>query len=117
MPPYEPAYSPTFLECLKKHSDKKDRIEKFVKRICDDPYYRSELLEKKRDIDLRGKRSRHLSGNLVFVYLICEECVRNDFKNIYNYCSSCKDEVGAKKLVFLAFAKHDDIYSKEWTSQ
>lgn len=71
---YQPLFGPTFKKCLEKCPHLKERIQSFIRKILGDPYFASHLLKKKGKIDLRGKRSRHLSGNFVAVYLVCEEC-------------------------------------------
>lgn len=110
---YHPKYTESFKKCVDKHKDKKKRIESLVNRILENPYYKSHLLQKVDNIDLRGKRSRHLTGNFVMVYMICEECIKEAFRNKYNYCQNCAGEL-IKQVIFLAFDKHQDIYSKEW---
>jgi len=85
-----------------------------VLRILDHPFHRSHLLEKKGGIDLRGKRSRHVSGNFVIVYVVCEECIQNGFRDKgWNDCAFCSG-APLKRVIFLAFDQHDDIYTREW---
>lgn len=116
MSSYRPVYAKSFDKCLKKHQDRKKRIEKLVQRVLKDPKLQSYLLTKKGQVDLRGKRRRHLGGNFVIVYMVCDECIDEGFRKAgYNNCSFCEDKP-AKQVVFLAFSKHDDIYSKQWTA-
>jgi mRNA-degrading endonuclease RelE of RelBE toxin-antitoxin system len=111
---YEPFYTKSFQSCLRKYRDKRERVEKLINRILQNPIQSSHLLTKKKGIDLRGKRSRHLTGNFVVVYIVCEECIESGFYDKgYNNCSICKGEP-KKRVVFLAFGKHQDVYSKEW---
>lgn len=103
-----------FEQCLAKHKDKAKRIEQCITRILQDPYLRSHLLGLKKGMDLRGKRSRHMNPNFVFVYVICEECIQASFREKgYNNCSFCK-EMPLRRVIFLGFGTHQDIYSKEY---
>jgi len=114
-PRYEARYTRHFEKCLQKHRDKKKRVKTLVERMLQHPYNQSHLLNKKRGIDLRGKRSRHLgSGNFCILYMICEECINNGFRDKgYNDCPHCTGQP-LKMVIFLAFDKHDDIYAREW---
>jgi mRNA-degrading endonuclease RelE of RelBE toxin-antitoxin system len=113
---YEAQYTIPFGECVKKHRGKKKRIKSLVSRILADPRSpNSHLLTKVRNIDLRGKRSRHL-GNFVVVYIVCEECIQSDFRRLgYNKCKDCRRD--PKQVIFLAVGPHDDIYRKEWQAR
>ncbi|MBI4669434.1 MAG: hypothetical protein HY747_09695 [Elusimicrobia bacterium] len=91
--PYKPLYTQTFLDCLKKHKDKKGLIVKLVQRILGNPKAGSHHLENKKGINLYCRHSRHLNPNFVMVFHILEQ---------------------EKQIVFLAFGKHDVAYSKEW---
>jgi mRNA-degrading endonuclease RelE of RelBE toxin-antitoxin system len=117
MPIYTGLFTDEFNKLLnKKYRHLKERVKELVDRILEDPYLDSHLLDKKKGIDLRGKRSRHLTGNFVVVYVVCEECVEKgkEFRaRGFNQCSHCPENPG-KQVVFLAFAKHDDIYSRTW---
>lgn len=114
---YECYYAKSFCKCLARRNDLKRRAEVVVDRILSDPYHpRSHLLEKKGRIDLRGKRSRHISGNFVIVYRVCEECIQEGFRDKgYNNCSHCTGEP-LKAVIFLGFDKHDVIYARQWDS-
>ncbi len=110
---YEPKYTPTFNKCVKKYRDKKKQIEKLCRKICEDPFCNSHLLKKK-GVDLQGKRSRHLTGNLVMIFIVCDECIKESFHDKgYNNCSFCKNKA-LQRVIFVAFDKHESIYSKEW---
>jgi mRNA-degrading endonuclease YafQ of YafQ-DinJ toxin-antitoxin module len=103
-----------FQKCLDRHKDKQKRIEAYITRILSDPYLNSHLLTNVGHTDLRGKRSRHLAPNFVFVYVVCEECVEASFRaRGYNACPFCQG-LPLKRVIFLGFGTHKDIYSKEW---
>lgn len=111
---YKPLYTQTFKECVDKYKDKKKRVERLVSKILEDPTHKSHLLIKKKGIDLRGKRRRHLDSNFVVIYVVCDECIENEFRDKgYNDCAVCTGKP-LKRVIFLAFDKHQDIYSREW---
>lgn len=109
---YSPLYTPTFKEQLRKYQHLKNRIDKFITRILQDPYYNAHYLTKKKGVDLTGKMSRHMTANFVFVYAVCEDCISKGFQK-YNECRIC-DNTPQKRVIFFAFDKHEDIYSKRW---
>lgn len=111
---YKPLYTEAFNNCIEKHKDKKKRIKSLVNKILRDPFYKSCLLIKVKGVDLQGKRRRHLTANFVMVYAICEECIRQNYLQ-YNNCTNCNGKP-KKRVVLIAFAKHDDIY-KKWKSK
>lgn len=112
---YVPFYTEVFFECLEKHRDKQNRILELVERICENPKVRpSHFLGFKKGIDLRGKRRRHMSGNYVIIYIVCEECISLGHKTKgYNNCHFCSNKQ-PNWIIFVAFDKWDDIYSKNW---
>jgi mRNA-degrading endonuclease RelE of RelBE toxin-antitoxin system len=113
--PYQPFYTRSFFDCLEKYRHLQDRVLILVERIVQNPKSRqSHLLKKERGIDLRGKRRRHLSGNFVVVYVVCDECIIKGFRaKRYNDCFGCEGKP-LRRVIFLAFDKWDDIYSREW---
>lgn len=112
--PYKPYYERSFIECLEVYKDKAERVLVLVERILADPKWQSHLLEERRGVDLRGKRRRHLGHNFVVVYIVCDECITQGFRDKgYNDCAFCTGEP-LKQVVFLAFDRYDDIYSREW---
>ena len=115
MSSYQPFYPETFGKILKKYPHLKERVEKEILKILQDPKIQSHLLGKKGKIDLQGKRSRHLmGGKFAIVYMICDECIDSGFhKKGFNNCSFCEGKP-EKRVVFLAFDKHENIYSKMW---
>lgn len=91
--PYKSLYTEVFVDCFKKHKDKKGLIVKLVQRILGNPKANSHHLTNKGGVNLYCRHSRHLNPNFVIVFHILEQ---------------------EKQIVFLAFGKHDVAYSKEW---
>jgi hypothetical protein len=115
---YEPLFWETFDECKQEHSRNPNlihRLETIVKRVIETPLHpQSHWLERKGKIDLRGKRSRHFASHYCVVYLVCDACINNRFRELgYNNCHFCMGEK-LKRVIFLAFGHHDDIYAREW---
>lgn len=115
MPPtYKPFYTVSFFDCLQNYPELQERVLQLVERICENPKHKSHLLKKKKGVDLQGKRRRHLTGNFVVVYVVCDECITKGFRSRgYNDCLGCEGKP-LKRVIFLAFDKWDDIYSREW---
>jgi len=117
MASYEGFFTPTFKECLESYENNpqlKKRVQSVIDRILENPKVQSHLLKKERDIDLRGKRRRHVSGNYVLIYAICDECIALEYQSINNCINIC-DGKPKKRIVFFAFDKWNDIYSHEWS--
>lgn len=113
---YIPYFSEPCKKCFGRHPTFREGIADLVHKICIDPYKNSHLLKKKKGIDLRGKRRRHLTGNFVGVFMICEECMEKGFREKgWNACHFC-EEIPPNSVVFLAFDKWDNIYKREWDS-
>lgn len=116
MSPCEPLYTPTFKTHVKNHPHLQDRIKDLVGKILDEPLHsQSHLLGPGKKVDLSGKRARHLSGNYVVVYMYCKECIDNEHKGKFNDCSFC-ETYPEDTVIFVAFAKHDNIYAKKWSA-
>lgn len=118
MPPplrYRPFYTEVFLECLEEHREQQNRALELVERILEAPKIRqAHFLGIKRGVDLRGKRRRHMSGNYVIVYIVCEECINLGHRaKGYNNCHFCSGKP-SNWVIFVAFGKWDDIYSRQW---
>lgn len=112
-----PYFTEQFKEDFDKHRHLREGIADLVAKICGNPGHKSHLLKKKKRTDLRGKRSRHLSGNFVGVFMVCEECMDKGFRDKgWNACNFCGD-IPPKSVVFLAFDKWDNIYKREWNSR
>lgn len=118
MSAYTPLYYETFEDCIKSHKKAQnviDRVETIAQRIIENPLNPpSYPLRKKGNIDLRGKRCRHFASHYCVVYMVCEECITQDYKGKgYNACYFC-DSIPKNTVIFLAFDHHDDIYAREW---
>lgn len=117
MSSYEGFFTPTFKECLGPYENNpqlKKRLQSVIDRILENPKTQSHLLKKERGIDLRGKRRRHVSGNYVLIYAICDECILLKHQ-IFNNCVDICDGTPKKRIIFFAFDKWDDVYSQEWS--
>lgn len=113
--PYKPYYSDVFIGCLEAYHQYTDQALELVERICNSPTTNSHFLKKKKRVDLRGKRRRHMSGNYVVIYIVCEECVRMSHRaKGYNNCSFCEDAPPSDRIIFCGFGKWDSIYSCQW---
>jgi len=112
---YVPFYTEVFFECLEKHRDKQDRVLELVERICEAPKIpQAHFLGVKKGVDLRGKRRRHMSGNYVVIYIVCEECIAKGHRaKGYNNCHFCSEKQ-SNWIIFVAFDKWEDIYSRKW---
>lgn len=112
---YTPRYTQTFMDCLEKHREQQERALELVSRITKNPTVQSHFLDNQKGIDLRGKRRRHMSGNFVVVYIVCEECFNLHHRGKYNNCACCTGKV-TNWIIFLAFAKWNDIYSRNYVA-
>ena len=112
---YSPLYTEAFVECLEKHHEQQNRVLELVERILESPKSpQSHLLKFKHNVDLRGKRRRHMSGNYVVIYIVCEECIAKGHRaKGYNNCHFCSDKT-SNNVIFVAFDKWDDIYRRKW---
>lgn len=113
---YELRKTRIFEECVRKYPEYRERITKTIEKICTHPYHHSHLLEKRGNIDLRGKRSRVVGNgkNFIIVFMVCEECIRNCWKGVLNNCECCDDIEDEKTVILLAFGKHERAYRKNW---
>ena len=112
---YRPLYTEAFVECLEKHHEHQNRALELVERILENPKSQlSHLLQFKHGVDLRGKRRRHMSGNYVVIYIVCEECIAKGHRaKGYNNCHFCSEKQ-SNWIIFVAFDKWEDIYSRKW---
>lgn len=112
---YETLYWETFEDCLKKYKNLTQRVETITKRIAEDPLSsQSHLLGYKKGVDLRGKRSRHFASRFCIIYMVCDECIEKGFKERkFNNCYFCTNEP-LKRVIFIGFGLHDDVYSRHW---
>lgn len=112
---YESLYWETFGECLKKYKHLTQRVETIARRVAADPLSpQSHLLDYKKGIDLQGKRSRRFANHFCIIYMVCDECIDKGFKEQgFNNCYFCTGEP-LKRVIFLGFGIHDDVYSRHW---
>lgn len=112
---YSPLYTEVFVECLEKYREQQNRILELVERILEAPKIpQAHFLQLKHGVDLRGKRRRHMSGNYVVIYIVCEECIAKGHRaKGYNNCHFCSGKP-SNNVIFVAFDKWDDIYRREW---
>jgi len=110
---YQPFYTQTFLDCLDNHREQQERTLELVSRIVENPTVQSHFLDYKGGVDLRGKRRRHMSGNFVIIYIVCEECFKMHHRGKFNNCACCTGEL-TDWIIFLAFGKWDDIYTHNY---
>ena len=109
---YQAHRTDNFERRIEKYSNQKARIEALINRILIDPRHKSHLLNYKYGKDLRGKRSRHLSTNFLIVFMLCDECIEQGFREKgYNNCSFCTGQP-EKKVIFLSFGTYDVTYKK-----
>lgn len=102
----------SFKKGIEKYAHHKARIEKLINRILVNPKNNSHLLQQKYRKDLRGKRSRHLSTNFLIVFMACDECIEEGFREKgYNNCSFCTGQP-EKRIIFLSFCTYDATYKK-----
>lgn len=114
--PYHAVVSAEFQRAAGNHKELLKRLEALRDRICQAPYApQSELLGRGKKVDLRGKRSWHMTGNFVVIYAVCEECVQQGFlQKRWNSCAGICDAEPQKRVVFLGFGKHDLAYGRDW---
>lgn len=115
---YQALFWETFEEC--KHTYRKNqvllnRLQKTIDKIIESPLRPpAHWLTKVKHIDLRGKCSIHFADDYCVVYLICDACINNGFRDKgYNKCHFCTG-VPEERVIFLAFDHHKTIYSREW---
>jgi len=109
---YRPFFTDHFKRDIEKYPDQKAKVEAVVSRILTSPQHRSHLLKYKYGKDLRGKRSRHLSTNFLIIFILCDECIENGFREKgYNNCSFCTGQP-EKRVIFLSFGTYDVTYKK-----
>jgi len=113
---YTGFFTPTFDKCLSSYNNNpiiKQRVKSVIDRILEHPKVQSHFLDKIGKIDLRGKRRRHVGGKYIIIYAICDECMllkHQKFNNCVNICNVAIK----KRVIFFAFDKWNDIYSRQW---
>lgn len=110
---YQPYLTENFKRDIEKYPDQKARIEALINRILIDPQHKSHLLQQKFRKDLRGKRARHVSKNFLIVFIPCDECIKEGFREKgYNNCSFCTGQP-EERIVFFSFGTYDVTYKKK----
>ena len=75
MDEYQAFYESRFVRNLARYSDLRQRIQRRVEQIMEDPYVRTERLGRVvSGLDLRGCRSARVDRNFRIIFVICEEC-------------------------------------------
>jgi len=106
---YVAAYSPEFLNQIAKYSQLRNKIRNAIKRVLQDPRYRTELCEKRAGHDYRGIRSTHVGdGQFVILFAICDEYLKKFpvRDRICRACASCSSST----VLFLTVGPHSLAY-------
>ncbi len=75
MDEYQAFYESRFVRNLARYSNLRQRIQRRVEQIMEDPYVRTEHLRRVvSGLDLRGCRSARVDRNFRIIFVICEEC-------------------------------------------
>jgi Txe/YoeB family toxin of Txe-Axe toxin-antitoxin module len=105
-------FKPQFLKDIKKYKSYKERIQKKVDSIINDPYYNSEMLENRPNYNLFGLRSKRIDRNFRIIFAICEEC-RNLFsEKDEKPCYFCDKDLSDKTIIFFCVQPHEKVYNK-----
>ena len=104
---YEAFYESRFVRNLARYSSLRQRIQRRVEEILNDPYTRTERLGRVAgELDLRGCRSARVDRNFRLIFVICEEC-RHIRECQFCFCEGRADET----VVFLTVGPHDRAYT------
>ena len=107
MDEYQAIYEDRFVRNLARYSNLRQRIQRRVEQILEDPYDRTERLGRASGgLDLRGCRSARVGRNFRIIFVICEEC-RHIKECQYCFCENRDD----KTVVFLTVGPHDRAYT------
>jgi len=107
MDEYQAIYEDRFVRNLARYSNLRQRIQRRVEQILEDPYDRTERLGRASGgLDLRGCRSARVGRNFRIIFVICEEC-RHIKECQYCFCGGREDETG----VFLTVGPHNRAYT------
>ena len=75
MDEYQAFYESRFVRNLARYSNLRQRIQRRVEQIMEDPYVRTERLGRVvSGLDLRGCRSARVGRNFRIIFVIREEC-------------------------------------------
>ena len=104
---YEAIYESRFVRNLARYSSLRQRIQRRVEQILNDPYTRTERLGRVAGgLDLKGCRSARIDRNFRMIFVICEEC-RHIRECQFCFCEGRADET----VVFLTVGPHDRAYA------
>ena len=104
---YQAIYENRFVRNLARYSNLRQRIQRRVELILENPYARTERLRQiGSGLDLRGCRSARVDRNFRLIFVICEECRRVKHCQ-YCFCEGKKDET----VVFLTVGPHHRAYT------
>ncbi len=107
MDEYQAIYEDRFVRNLARYSNLRQRIQRRVEQILEDPYARTERLGRASGgLDSRGCRSARVGRNFRIIFVICEEC-QHIKECQYCFCEGRKDET----VVFLTVGPHNRAYT------
>lgn len=103
MKTYNPIYTPIFQKRLEQYSSLKPRIKNRVLAILQNPYLRTEPLQR----ELKGLRSARIGRNFRIIFAISEEIknigyARDNFPKFYGF----PDDT----IIFITVGPHDKAY-------
>lgn len=109
---YRGEFSLQFCENARRYAGIAKLVQSKVDRVLEDPY-RSESLTKRRS-DLRGYRSVRVTRNFRIVFIICEECIKRDFRGRgYPDCAlNCTKALPADTVIFVTVGSHRLAYGE-----
>ena len=104
----------TYEEDIARYPELERQIERQKGLILEKPYYYSHGLGQGKWRNLKGLRSAHMrGGKYVFIIAICEDCIRNGHMQLNSkYCGDICEQKELKRVVFIAFGKHDIAYGR-----
>ena len=105
---YQDLYEDQFNQNLKRYSSLRQRINRRIERVLENPYAGTEPLRNVTDgLDLRGYRSVQV-GSFRVIFVICEEYWQVK-KCRFPLCEGQEDET----VIFLTVGPHDAAYAME----
>jgi len=113
--PFQPLYMPEFLRRFESNKFREWQLEiaLTVERICGNPLFKSHLGKKKHGTDYRGKRNRHVIGDIVIIFAWCRECVDSGFNaSGLNDCCDTPGQHQAESIVFLSVGSHKQLFKR-----
>lgn len=113
--PFQPLYTDELLRRLehRRYREHRQRVAAVVERICRNPYHLSHLLDNRYGLDWRGKRDRHVAGDLIIVFAICLECAEKHFQDDgVNDCCDGPAPYQSNAIIFLTLGSHKDLFAR-----